>query len=820
MAFKIAELYVEIRANATSLHSSLGTVRKRLIAVNKSMEDIARIAKRAFAISAAAIGGAIYTASKFEKQMKMISTMLDEASMKFLPAYTRAVRNLSIEFGQSTETIAKGLYDILSASVAPEKALNVLRVASLSAVGGFTDIGTAADALTTVLNSYGIAAENAMMVSDKLHALVLKGKVTYEQVAQGIGKVAATASMAGMSLNDLFAGLATTTRAGVHFEQATTAMVGILRGFLKSTDEGKDIFRKLSKEVTGTGYEMNTTTLKALGLTKVMRILSVATQEQISAMFPNIRGLKAIAAIMKDTAGQADSLKIIMDASGRTMTNYNKAAHGMGMKIRQMKQMVTALLVEMGQKLTPVVASLLSIFKDFVKWVDGAWVASILKWTLVVSGLILAMKALLGVMTFVATHPLAATLVALGVLFASVTSKVDNLADKMRKLKEEARDRATQKAEDLLPWGAMSEDDVNKQISEMAAWRGKEFKKAFEEGGIPALRAVIRKRVKELSAISRQETINLEAAMKGRIVNRPDGSSEGPTRAEALGPSRIRAIRDKIKSLVNLDIGAAKGSSRISDLLSGFGEDFTERKIAMEKAAEEAAEFAKKEIIKGNSLGLKLFAELQESKLSLMEETRERNIAILHEQYKAELAMFTGTQYEKLVAENKYLSRVKEEHRKWDEKEAQDKFRRDEKNKQEQIRKLQFSGTDIRKRLGFLTGLRGAIESTFLTNSEQQLREINRNEAERLKEARTDEEKAGIREIANTQRQAVKGGGAGRFEDVGALFKRLQSAAANPTVKMQKMMLKLMETTDTNIERAAKSLESIDKKLNLAARAA
>ena len=85
--------------------------------------------------------------------------------------FTDGVRRMSVEFGESTEALAGGLYDILSASVAPGKALDVLAVAARAAKAGLTDTKTAADAITTILNSYGLAAEDAGKVSDWMSTL-------------------------------------------------------------------------------------------------------------------------------------------------------------------------------------------------------------------------------------------------------------------------------------------------------------------------------------------------------------------------------------------------------------------------------------------------------------------------------------------------------------------------------------------------------------------------------------------------------------------------------------------------------------------------
>ena len=103
----------------------------------------------------------------FEQQMANVATMLDHPA-EHLERFRRGVRKMAIDFGETTEALAGGLYDILSASIAPEHALKVLGAAAKAAKAGITDTAMAADAITTVLNSYGLAAQYATSVSDLL----------------------------------------------------------------------------------------------------------------------------------------------------------------------------------------------------------------------------------------------------------------------------------------------------------------------------------------------------------------------------------------------------------------------------------------------------------------------------------------------------------------------------------------------------------------------------------------------------------------------------------------------------------------------------
>lgn len=282
----------------------------------------------------------------FEKQMASVSTMLDESSMKFMPEYTKKLREMSVEFGESTQTLSKGLYDILSASVAPAKALDVLTVSVKAAKAGMTDTAVAADAITTILNSYGMAAGEAGKVADILFAIVKRGKTTFAELGPSIGKVASLASVANVSLEELGAAIATLTRAGLQTDIALTGFKGIINAFLKPTEAAR-------KAAAQFGLVLNTATLKSIGLTGVLQKLKWASAEQLAQIMPNVRGMAAFAAAVQQAEGQLKDLKGMLNSSGDMMDAFGKATDTAAFRMDQLKQKWEATKVKMGEALAP-----------------------------------------------------------------------------------------------------------------------------------------------------------------------------------------------------------------------------------------------------------------------------------------------------------------------------------------------------------------------------------------------------------------------------------------------------------------------------------
>ena len=310
----------------------------------------------AFAALAVVIGTkAVKAAIKFEAQMANVATMLDKTSMKMMPRYRSQLLKLSAQYGETTETLAKGLYDILSAGIAASEALDVLEVSAMAAKAGMTETGIAADAITTILNAYGLEAKEAADVSDWLFAIVKRGKTTFAELAPVLGRVASLAATAGLDMDELGAALSTMTKSGIRTEEAVTSLRGVLTAFLKPTKDAKIEAKKL-------GIELSTNTLKTQGLIPTIEKLSKGTDAQTAKIFGNIRALSGLATILKDTKVFYEDLDFVQNKTGKTLDAFNKIAETTDFKLDQMGQTVNALMVSLGSDLMPVVREGVEVF--------------------------------------------------------------------------------------------------------------------------------------------------------------------------------------------------------------------------------------------------------------------------------------------------------------------------------------------------------------------------------------------------------------------------------------------------------------------------
>jgi len=147
-------------------------------------------------------------AMDFEDQLAKIGTMpgVTKASLK-------SIGDDLVQISNDTNTavgdMAEAEYQALSAGVAVAQSTDYMSVSAKAAKGGFTDLTTAVDGSTSVLNAWGLEAGAATDVYNKMIVAQNFGKTTLGELAGSIGQVASTAAGLKISYTEVLAASAT-----------------------------------------------------------------------------------------------------------------------------------------------------------------------------------------------------------------------------------------------------------------------------------------------------------------------------------------------------------------------------------------------------------------------------------------------------------------------------------------------------------------------------------------------------------------------------------------------------------------------------------
>ena len=344
-----------IRAGKANVELGVSDMTKKgLNSVQRSMNRFAgRMARfsRRMAGMAGLIGlpmiGAMRAFAAFEKQMAEVSTMLDKPS-QHMKQFSSAVQGMSMRFGESTETLAKGLYQILSATIDASQALHVLNASAKAAIAGLSDTTTAADLITTVLNSYNMSAGEATRVSDILFATIKRGKTTFAELAQFLGKLTAVSAEVGVAFEEVTATIALLTRNGVQTEVAVTAIRQALASLLKPAKQSADEFERIF------GMAMSPEAIEQMGgLPGFLKKLSERSGKEIAKMFPNVRALMGVLPAASNNAELQKDVKAMQQSAGATEEAYNKMANTLSFQLNRLRKSFIVFLQTLGEAFMP-----------------------------------------------------------------------------------------------------------------------------------------------------------------------------------------------------------------------------------------------------------------------------------------------------------------------------------------------------------------------------------------------------------------------------------------------------------------------------------
>lgn len=286
--------------------------------------------------------------SDFESAMAQVKTIADPTA-KSIGAIKDEIVDLSNETGMAASDLAAATYQAISAGVDTASSVEFVANASKLATAGFTDTTTAVDALTTIINAYGLSAEDATHISDVLISTQNKGKTTVNELATTMGKVIPTANAMGVSLEDLGVAYSYLTAGGIATAESTTYLNGMFNELGKSGTDVSDVLKKR------TGKSFQELMEDGTSLREVLEVLEAEAQET-GVGFNDLWGSQeagkaALALLNTSTEEYNETLKDFQTTVGDTETAYGIMAETTEYKLNVALQNGKNALIQLGDTL-------------------------------------------------------------------------------------------------------------------------------------------------------------------------------------------------------------------------------------------------------------------------------------------------------------------------------------------------------------------------------------------------------------------------------------------------------------------------------------
>lgn len=368
MASPVAVLDILVRANTGGASAQLTTLDRQLkgtaatatttgAAIGKRLATAAKYG----ALGLAGLGAvSVKMAIDFDRSMRNVNSIAQLNEKQFDKLGER-VRSLAGKTAQAPETLAEGLYDLVSSGFDANESMKVLKASANAATAGLTDTATSTKAVAATLNAYRMPAQKAGKVSDILFRTVDRGVISFDELAGTIGNVLPAATTLGVKLPEVGAAISTLTKEGQSGATAVTNINAAMTALFKPSEAMKAALQSI-------GYESAQALVQAKGFEGALKTLIASTDgsaESIGALFANVRAQRAVFGLTgKNAEAAAADLRGLQDSAGATQRALDEQSKSVAFMWNRLKAQASSLAIGIGDELLPKIKEFLEILTN------------------------------------------------------------------------------------------------------------------------------------------------------------------------------------------------------------------------------------------------------------------------------------------------------------------------------------------------------------------------------------------------------------------------------------------------------------------------
>lgn len=365
MSRKVGEIYAELGLDNDKFNRGIDASHKR---GSSFLGSFGAMAAKAGLIAGAALTGVAVVSGKaavdFETGMREVFTLLPQLSGEARTKMEADVLAFSKSAGVVPSEVIPALYQAISAGVPQDTVFDFLSTASEAAIGGVTDLETAVDGITGVVNAYGAENVSASQAADLMFTAVKGGKTTFEELSSSLFQVIPTAAAAGVEFGDVTAALARMTAQNIPTRVATTQLRQMLVELGKDGTKASDAFKELS------GRSFQEFIDEGGNVADALDVMTQAAEDNgvgLADMFGSVEaGQAALALAANGTDDFREALDESARSAGASTAAFEEMDAGTGRSFERIKASIGAVIVQIGQKLLPMISKA-------AEWVVAHW---------------------------------------------------------------------------------------------------------------------------------------------------------------------------------------------------------------------------------------------------------------------------------------------------------------------------------------------------------------------------------------------------------------------------------------------------------------
>jgi TP901 family phage tail tape measure protein len=335
----------------------------------KKVAEFGKEITKAVATAAAGIGaGSVITfsvkgikdAGELSTAMAKVGTVAN-TTPEALDGMQKALLKVSNATGIAATELAGAQYEAIRAGIDAASSVDFVSVATKAAKGGFTDTATAINGITTVLNAYGLKADQATKISDQMMIAQHLGKTTFGEIAESIGSVIPIASSLNIGTDELLSSVATLSSSGIGAGKAMMGIKGILSSIIKPSAEASKMAKSL-------GIDFSEASLKSKGLKGFLDMATKATggdQKKLTELFGS-KALNSLTVLTGKGSSLFDkSMKAMASSAGATNEAFEKMDATPAERMDRLLNKVKNAGINLGGALSPVVEKMVDKISEF-----------------------------------------------------------------------------------------------------------------------------------------------------------------------------------------------------------------------------------------------------------------------------------------------------------------------------------------------------------------------------------------------------------------------------------------------------------------------
>lgn len=319
-------------------------------AIVGQFKKVAGIAAAAYA-AVQTLGGASRDFIAFDKTLGEISTQLLDNTER-VKEFAQESQNLALTFGSGLTDQSKAFYEVLSTGITDTReATELLTAANKLAIGGNSNLGTAISGLTSIVKGYGDKVKDVNEVSDTLFTASLAGKISIEELSDGLGRIIPLADALDVGLEEVTSAIAALTLTGVSARESITSVRAVLAAVVKPSSEAADEAERL-------GLNFNAAAIKSKGMLAFLEELKQKTGGSVTSLGLLFGGVEAILPALNLVNNGGKEFNQIMgqmaDKAGITDKAFDQMAATADFKVNRFFAAMNVISKEVGATLASI----------------------------------------------------------------------------------------------------------------------------------------------------------------------------------------------------------------------------------------------------------------------------------------------------------------------------------------------------------------------------------------------------------------------------------------------------------------------------------